>query len=34
MEKINGKYYCPVKDANVDSPNAVCKMCIAEQLEF
>ena len=34
VEKINGKYYCPVKDANVDSPNAVCKMCIAEQLEF
>ena len=34
VEEINGKYYCPVKDANADSPNAVCKMCIAEQLEF
>lgn len=30
----DGKFYCPVKDANIDSPNAVCKMCLAEQLEF
>ncbi len=30
----DGIFYCPVKDANIDSPNAVCKMCIAEQLEF
>ena len=30
----NGIYYCPVKDANLESPNAVCKICIAEQLEF
>jgi len=30
----NGIYYCPVKEANLDSPSAVCKMCIAEQLEF
>ena len=34
VEEIDGKYYCPVKDANIDSPNAVCKMCLAEQLEF
>ena len=30
----DGVYYCPVKDANLESPNAVCKICIAEQLEF
>lgn len=34
VEEHDGIYYCPVKDANIDSPNAVCKMCIAEQLEF
>lgn len=34
VEEHDGKYYCPVKDANLESPNAVCKMCIAEQLEF
>lgn len=30
----NGVFYCPVKEANLESPNAVCKMCLAEQLEF
>ena len=30
----DGIFYCPVKEANLESPNAVCKMCIAEQLEF
>ena len=30
----DGVFYCPVKEANMESPNAVCKMCIAEQLEF
>lgn len=30
----DGKFYCPVKESNLESPNAVCKMCIAEQLEF
>lgn len=30
----NGIFYCPVKEANLESPNAVCKMCIAEQLDF
>lgn len=34
VEEKNGKYYCPVKDANMESPNAVCKMCLAEQLDF
>ncbi|AMD17302.1 hypothetical protein TL18_04250 [Methanobrevibacter sp. YE315] len=34
VEEHDGVYYCPVKDANLESPNAVCKMCIAEQLEF
>ena len=34
VEEKDGKFYCPVKDANLESPNAVCKMCIAEQLEF
>ena len=34
VEYRNGVYYCPVKEANLESPNAVCKMCIAEQLEF
>ncbi|MBE6505525.1 MAG: DUF2115 domain-containing protein [Methanobrevibacter sp.] len=30
----DGIFYCPVKESNLESPNAVCKMCIAEQLEF
>lgn len=34
VEEKNGVFYCPVKDANLESPNAVCKMCIAEQLDF
>lgn len=34
VEEKDGVYYCPVKDANLESPNAVCKICIAEQLEF
>lgn len=34
VEEKDGKFYCPVKDANIESPNAVCKMCLAEQLEF
>ena len=33
VEEKDGAYYCPVKEANLDSPNAVCNMCIAEQLE-
>ena len=33
VEEKDGVYYCPVKDANLESPNAVCKICIAEQLE-
>jgi uncharacterized protein (UPF0305 family) len=30
----NGVYYCPVKEANMDTPNSVCRLCIAEQLDF
>ena len=30
----NGKFYCPVRDVNIDTPNAVCNLCLAEQLEF
>jgi uncharacterized protein (UPF0305 family) len=29
----NKKYYCPVKEAQKDNPNAVCGFCIAEQDE-
>lgn len=34
VEEKNGKYYCPVRDANIDTPNAVCNICLAEQLDF
>ena len=31
VEYIDGTYYCPVKDNQKDNPNAICKVCIAEQ---
>ena len=34
VELENGTFYCPVKEANMDTPNAVCRMCLAEQLDF
>lgn len=34
VEEKNGKFYCPVKDANIDTPNALCNICLAEQLDF
>ena len=34
VEEKDGIYYCPVKDANEETPNSVCKMCLAVQLEF
>ena len=34
VEQKNGKFYCPVRDANIDTPNAVCNICLAEQLDF
>lgn len=34
VEEKNGKFYCPVKDANIDLPNAVCGICLAEQLDY
>ena len=30
----NGVYYCPVKEANIDTPNSVSRLCIDEQLDF
>ncbi len=27
----NGIFYCPVKDAQKENPNAVCNFCLAEQ---
>lgn len=34
VEEKDGKFFCPVRDANIDTPNAVCNMCLAEQLDF
>ncbi len=34
VEEKDGKFLCPVRDANIDTPNAVCNMCLAEQLDF
>jgi uncharacterized protein (UPF0305 family) len=34
VEEKDGKFYCPVRDANIDTPNAVCNICLAEQLDF
>ena len=34
VELEDGTFYCPVKEANMDTPNAVCRMCLAEQLDF
>ena len=34
VEEKNGQFYCPVRDANIDTPNAVCNICLAKQLDF
>lgn len=34
VEEIDGIYYCPVKEKQNDNPNAVCKLCLAEQTNF
>ncbi len=34
VEEKDGKFFCPVRDANIDTPNAVCNLCLAEQLDF
>lgn len=34
VEEENGTFYCPVRDANIDTRNAVCNICLAEQLDF
>lgn len=32
--KKDEKYYCPVKKANLNTPHAVCRICIAKQLNY
>lgn len=34
VEKADGEFYCPVRDANIDTPNAFCNICLAKQLDF
>ena len=34
VEKKGDVFLCPVKDVNIDTPNAVCNICLAEQLDF
>ena len=31
IEKIDGEYFCPVKDNQKDNEDAVCHLCIAKQ---
>ncbi|MBE6490589.1 MAG: DUF2115 domain-containing protein [Methanobrevibacter sp.] len=34
VEEKEGEFLCPVRDANIDTPNAVCNICLAKQLDF
>lgn len=34
VEEKDGEFLCPVRDANIDTPNAVCNICLAKQLDF
>ena len=34
VEKENNEFLCPVKEANIGTPNAVCNICLAKQLDF
>ena len=34
VEKAEGKYYCPVKDKQKDNEEAICKFCIAKQMDM
>lgn len=34
VEKVEGKYYCPVKDKQKDNDEAICKFCIAKQMDM
>jgi uncharacterized protein (UPF0305 family) len=34
VEKVEGKYYCPVKDKQKDNEEAMCKFCIARQMDM
>ena len=31
VQKENNKFYCPIKNADNDVPNAVCNICLAEK---
>ena len=31
VEKVNGEFFCPVKDNQKDNINAICHLCLAEQ---
>ena len=31
VEKVNGEFFCPVKDNQKDNVNAICHLCLAEQ---
>lgn len=33
VEEKDGKFYCPVKEAQADNENAVCHFCLAEQAQ-
>lgn len=34
VEKVEDKYYCPVKDKQKDNEEAICKYCIAKQTDM
>lgn len=34
VEEKEGIYYCPVKESQKDTPNSVCNLCIAEQMDL
>jgi len=34
VEKVEDKYYCPVKDKQKDNEEAICKFCIAKQMDM
>jgi len=32
LEKVDGEYYCPVKDKQEDNTEAFCRFCVAKQM--
>lgn len=34
VEKVGEEYYCPVKEKQEDNAEAICKFCIARQMEM